>query len=80
MTVEAVVLEHTFDDELDDVDAVVDRIQLLVVVLVVVDLEVVEKEFVLLTLVAMVEIPLLAIDKKLFDPLGTMDDHFSYPF
>jgi hypothetical protein len=80
MAVEVAVLGHTLHDELDDVDVVVDRIQLLVVVLVVVDLELVEKELVLLTLVARVEIPQLVIDKKLFDPLDITDDHFSYPF
>jgi hypothetical protein len=75
MAVEVVVLEHTCDDELDDVD-VVDRIQLFVVV----DSELVEKALVELTFVAMVEIPQLVMDKKLFDPLDIMDDHFSYPF
>jgi hypothetical protein len=77
--VEVVVLGHTLHDELDDVHVMVDRIQLLVVLVVVVDLELVEKELMLLTL-ATVEIPQLVIDKKLFDPLDIMDDHFSYPF
>jgi hypothetical protein len=73
MAVEVVVLGHTCDDEQDDVDVGVD------VVLVVVDLDFVEEEFVLLTWVATEEIPQLVIDKKLFDPLDIMDDHFSCP-
>jgi hypothetical protein len=35
--------------------------------------------FVQLSLVTIEEIQQLVIDKRLFDPLDIMDDHFSYP-
>ncbi len=80
MAAEVVQLVHTLDDDLDDdVNVVVDRKQVLVAV-VAVDLALAVEAFVQLSLVTIEEIQQLVIDKRLFDPLDIMDDHFSYPF
>jgi hypothetical protein len=79
MAAEVVQLVHTLDDDLDDdVNVVVDRKQVLVAV-VAVDLALAVEAFVQLSLVTIEEIQQLVIDKRLFDPLDIMDDHFSYP-
>jgi methyl coenzyme M reductase beta subunit len=78
MAAEVVQLVHTLDDDLDDdVNVVVDRKQVLVAV-VAVDLALAVEAFVQLSLVTIEEIQQLVIDKRLFDPLDIMDDHFSY--